>query len=57
MLQAWFTDPVSFAVLTGSSLAVFPRVRGWCASDWARRAVAKRRAWLDVGWNAPGDAE
>ena len=49
MLQAWFTDPVSFAVLSGSTVAVFPSARGWCASDWARRAVAERRAWLHAG--------
>ncbi len=40
------TDPVSFALANGSSVARFPNVRGWSAQDTARRAVAEHRAWL-----------
>jgi hypothetical protein len=39
-------DPVVFAVLAGSDVASFPRVRGWSAEDTARRAVAEHRARL-----------
>lgn len=64
VLQARFTDPVSFGLLTGSASAVFPGVRGWSATDWGRRAVAERSAWLDAaggpqaqpaGWPRPPD--
>jgi beta-1,4-mannosyltransferase len=40
------SDPVSFALLGGDSVARFPQVRGWSARDRARRAVAEHRAWL-----------
>jgi hypothetical protein len=40
------TDPVSFALVEGMDVARFHNVRGWCAQDWARRAVAEHRAWL-----------
>jgi hypothetical protein len=40
------TDPVSFALLDGESVAQFPRVRGLSATDLAARAVAEHRAWL-----------
>jgi hypothetical protein len=43
------TDPVSFALLEGDRIARFPNVRGWCAEDWARRAVAEHRGWLMEG--------
>jgi hypothetical protein len=64
-LQSRFTDPVTFALLDRSPNATFPAVRGWCASDWARRAVAERSAWLGwagrsqlapPGWRRPPDA-
>jgi hypothetical protein len=41
-------DPVVFAVLAGSDVASFPRVRGWSAADTARRAVAEHSARLAV---------
>jgi hypothetical protein len=41
-------DPVVFAVVAGSDVASFPRVRGWSAADTARRAVAEHRARLAV---------
>ena len=40
------SDPVSFALLNGDSVARFPLVRGWSALDRARRAVAEHRGWL-----------
>jgi hypothetical protein len=46
-VQCVTTDPVSFAVADGRSVASFPCVRGWSARDWARRAVAEHRAWLE----------
>jgi nucleotidyltransferase-like protein len=45
-VQCAITDPVSFAVADGRPRASFPDVRGWAASDCARRAVAEHRAWL-----------
>src|SRR5215208_1112138 len=39
-VQCRVTDPVSFALLEGKDAAKFPRVRGWSAADWARRAVS-----------------
>jgi hypothetical protein len=39
-------DPVVFAVLAGSAVAAFPRVRGWSAKDTARRAIAEHRSRL-----------
>jgi hypothetical protein len=46
------TDPVSFALLAGETHAAFPNVRGWSASDVARRAVAEHGAGIR---NAPDD--
>jgi hypothetical protein len=40
------TDPVSFGLLGGRSVASYPDVPGWSAIDTARRAVAEHRAWL-----------
>ncbi|MBV9311399.1 MAG: hypothetical protein JOZ73_11230 [Solirubrobacterales bacterium] len=45
-LKARFSDPVSFAVLEGKGVAVYPNVRGWSIRDSARRAVAEHAAWL-----------
>jgi nucleotidyltransferase-like protein len=45
-VQCQATDPVSFALAQGSSVARFPRVTGWSAEDTALRAVAEHRAWL-----------
>ena len=50
-VQCQPTDPVSFALAAGSDVARFPEVRGWRASDWARRAVAEHRAEL---WERQG---
>jgi hypothetical protein len=38
------TDPVSFALLAGATVARFRSVAGWSAYDCARRAVAEQRA-------------
>jgi hypothetical protein len=43
-VQCELTDPVSFALLDRRPQARFPNVAGWSAHDWARRAVAERRA-------------
>jgi predicted nucleotidyltransferase len=45
-VQCAATDPVSFALLAGEAEARFPRLPGWSARDWARRAVAEHRTWL-----------
>ena len=45
-LKSRSTDPVSFALLDGETVAEFPRARGLSASDLAARAVAEHRAWL-----------
>jgi hypothetical protein len=45
-VQCAVTDPVSFALVAGERRASFPEVPGWCARDWARRALAEHRAWL-----------
>jgi hypothetical protein len=37
---------VSFALVAGERRASFPEVPGWCARDWARRALAEHRALL-----------
>ena len=47
-VQCELTDPVSFALVDGRGRASFPEVAGWSARDWARRAVAEHRAWLDI---------
>jgi hypothetical protein len=39
-------DPVTTALASGASTAVFPDVPGWSAADTAARAVAEHRAWL-----------
>jgi predicted nucleotidyltransferase len=46
-VQCQATDPVSFALAEGRSVASFPNVPGWCADHWARRGVAEHRAWLE----------
>ncbi len=38
------TDPVTFALLAGKSVAGFPELRGWAAGDWARRGCAEHAA-------------
>jgi hypothetical protein len=56
-IQCRVTDPVSFALLDGDRVAVFPAVRGWSAEDSAHRAVAEHRARLpaaDAGGRALG---
>jgi predicted nucleotidyltransferase len=45
-IQCRVTDPVSFALVGGAGAAAFPHLRGWSASDIARRAVAEHGAWL-----------
>ena len=47
-VQCELTDPVSFALLDGRRTASFPELRGWSARDWALRAVAEHRAWLET---------
>ena len=47
-VQCAQTDPVSSALLDGRDAARFPELAGWSARDWARRAVAEHRAWLDA---------
>jgi hypothetical protein len=54
-LQASFSDPVSFALLSTGEVARFPAVSGWSASDWARRAVAEHAAWLRRGSSEIGE--
>jgi hypothetical protein len=46
-VQCAATDPVSFALADEQLMAAFPNVAGWSAQDWARRAVAEHRAWLE----------
>jgi hypothetical protein len=48
-VQCRLTDPVTFAISRGQTVAEFPDVAGWSAPDWARRAVLEHRAWLGVG--------
>ena len=55
-VQCALTDPVSFAVLDGADAASFPNVPGWCAQDWARRAVEEHRARLSSLGERPDDA-
>jgi hypothetical protein len=47
-VQCAATDPVSFALAGARSQARFPRLAGWSARDWARRAVAEHRVWLSA---------
>jgi hypothetical protein len=47
-VQCPATDPVSFALLEGRSVAEFPELPGWSASECAERAVLEHRAWLDA---------
>ena len=51
-VQCAATDPVSFAVLAGHDAARFAELPGWSAGDWASRAVAEHRIWLQ----GPGPA-
>ena len=44
-VQCAATDPVTFALLDGRDVARFPRVSGWSAADWARRAAIEHAAW------------
>lgn len=53
-VQCELTDPVSVALLDGRRSASFPELAGWCARDWALRAVAERGAWLAT---RPEDAD
>jgi hypothetical protein len=46
-VQCRLTDPVSWSLLDGRSVARFPNVAGWSARHTARRAVAEHRAWLE----------
>jgi len=61
-VKSRLTDPVSFALLDGSPVARFPRVRGLSAADLAARATAEHRAWLRTHrmpprpWSAPPPA-
>ena len=48
-IQCRTTDPVSFALADGETVARFPDVSGWSALDCARRAVAEHAAWLGAG--------
>jgi len=43
-IQCAATDPVSFALADGKSVARFPNLAGWSAADMAARAVAAPRA-------------
>jgi hypothetical protein len=45
-VQCEVTDPVSFALSRGASVAPFANVRGFSVQDTARRAVAEHAAWL-----------
>src|SRR5205807_4452577 len=40
------SDPVSAALSRSRDGAAFPGLRGWSASDGARRAVAEHRPWV-----------
>jgi len=48
------SDPVSFALLEGASVARFPNHPGLSIADVAARAVAEHRAYLDVQLHEPG---
>ena len=45
-VQCAATDPVSFALAEGRTVARFTDLPGWSAFDSARRAVAEHRGWL-----------
>jgi hypothetical protein len=45
-VQCRMSDPVSFALAAGASVARFPNVAGWSVEDCARRAVLEHRNWL-----------
>ncbi len=47
-VQCSTTDPVSFALLAGAEHADFTTAPGLAAADWARRATAEHRAWLQM---------
>ena len=40
------SDPISAALVAGSTTAAFANAPGWCAADTAARAVTEHRAWL-----------
>lgn len=44
--QCSISDPVTHALLAGRQVAAFPELRGFSASDVARRAVAEHADWL-----------
>jgi hypothetical protein len=46
-VQCPASDPVSFALAEGSTVADFPQLPGWNARECAERAVLEHRAWLD----------
>ncbi|MFN8187327.1 MAG: hypothetical protein U0R69_09625 [Gaiellales bacterium] len=48
------SDPVSFALLEGASVARFPNHPGFSIADVAARAVAEHRAYLEVQLHEPG---
>jgi hypothetical protein len=53
-VQCQATDPVSWAMSDGQTVADFPEQPGWSALDSARRAVAEHRQWLfSDGWVYP----
>ena len=45
-IQSRVTDPVSFALLRGETVARFSDVQGWSARGMATRAVIEHGAWL-----------
>jgi hypothetical protein len=45
-LQCPPTDPVTFALADGHTVAAFPALPGWSVEDVSRRAVAEHRGWL-----------
>jgi hypothetical protein len=48
-IQCAATDPASFALAAGESVARFPKVPGFSLEDTASRAVAEHAAWLAAG--------
>jgi hypothetical protein len=48
-VQCPATDPVSFAVAAGATVARFPDVAGFSLGDMAARAVAEHAVWLAAG--------
>ena len=48
------SDPVSFALLDGASVAGFPDHVGFSVADTAARAVVEHRAYLELQLHEPG---